>query len=113
MDATSVGLNADFGYVILVTISAIIMSWRAGYQVMSARKKKSGDFIQIKRISFSIDNYFILFCSIRKCIARMTGLTATKGLTKTRKYLNVFIKEVYTNIISPCELKFIEIPQTI
>lgn len=43
----------------------------------------------------------------------MTGLTATKGLTKTRKYLNVFIKEVYRNKISPCELKFIEIPQTI
>lgn len=39
MNATSVGLNADFGYVILVTISAIIMSWRAGYQVVSARKK--------------------------------------------------------------------------
>lgn len=39
MDATSIGLNADFGYVILVTISAIIMSWRVGYQVVSARKK--------------------------------------------------------------------------
>lgn len=37
MNATSVGLNADFGYVILVTISAIIMSWRAGYQVVSVQ----------------------------------------------------------------------------
>nr|XP_011449764.1 microsomal glutathione S-transferase 3 [Crassostrea gigas] len=39
MDATPIGLNADFGYVILVTISAIIMSWKVGYQVVSARKK--------------------------------------------------------------------------
>lgn len=31
MDVIFIGLNVDFGYVILVIILVIIMSWKVGY----------------------------------------------------------------------------------
>ena len=36
---TTVVLNGDYGYVILVFISSIFMTWRIGYQVVKAREK--------------------------------------------------------------------------
>lgn len=71
MDAGAIILSSDFGYVILVIISSIFMSWWIGFQVVKARTKFN---VQVNRI------YYILSRGIHQFVMGITDISQARNV---------------------------------